>query len=117
MADTSAERSVTVDVVAADLPPDDQIENVSIGFVEQECVDFRVSNVLLRGTRETAETVAGTNRIFVFLGEVPRDHPLGVPLVRAALVQMVFVPPDRRDPPGDEVVLVDDDFVLLGGEP
>jgi hypothetical protein len=114
---TSAERSVTADVRAADLPGDGQRETVSIGFVEQECVDFRVSNVLLRGTRATDETVAGTNRVYVFLGEVPRDHPLGVPLVRAALVQVVFVPPDRREPAGDEIVLVDGDFVLLGGEP
>ena len=112
----SAERSVGVDVRAADLPSATANETVSIGFVEQECVDFRVSNVLLRGTRESDETVAGTNRVYVFLGEVPRDNPLGVPLVRAALVQVVFVPPDRREPAGDEIVLTDDDFVLLGGE-
>jgi len=117
IAGSSVERSVTASVARVDLPAADAREEVSIGFVEQECVDFRVSNVLLRGTLETADTVAGTNRVYVFMGEVPHDNPMGIPLVRAALVQMVFIPPDQREPPGDEVVLTDEDFVLLGGEP
>jgi len=111
------ERSLSVDVVEDALPDASVEEELSIGFVEQECVDFRVSNVLLRGTEPTDESVAGTNRVYLFFGEVPRDNPLGVPLYRAALVQTLFLPPDLRDPPADEIVLTDDEFVLLGGDP
>lgn len=110
------ERSLTVDVDEAALPTESVDEELTLGFVEQECVDYRVSNVLLRGTQATDTTVAGTNRIFLFFGEVPTDNPLGIPIVRAALVQVVFQPPDQRLPDVDEVVLQDGDFVLLGQE-
>lgn len=107
------DRSITVSVSTAILPPFPVDELLRIAAAERQCTDFRVRNVTLVETLETDTHAAGFNDIRIFFGQVPAEVPDAFGIFRVAQFPFTFIAPDFKDPNVADQIVDDFRFVLF----
>lgn len=107
------ERSLTVEVTGALLPPVSRDELLRIGEAKRQCTQFRVRNISLVETIAADGAPAGNNDIRIFFGQVPAEASTAFPIFRVARFPFTFLAPDRKDPNVADQLVEDFRFVLF----
>lgn len=108
------DRTLTVSVTRAILPPYPVDELVRIAVAERQCIDFRVRNVTLVETLEADGRALGANDIRIFFGQVPQSSPEAFGIFRVAQFPFRFVEPDYKEPEVADQPVESFRFVLFG---
>lgn len=111
---SALEKSLTVFVTAALLPPFPVDANLRVAIAERHCTDFRVRNVTLVETLAADGRAAGNNDVRIFFGQVPQDTPEAYGIFRVAQYNYRFLAPDFKDPNVADQPVDSFRFVLFG---
>lgn len=110
----SIDKSITVYVTEALLPPFPVDENLRIAIAERQCTDFRVRNVTLVETLAADGKALGNNDVRIFFGQVPQDTPAAYGIFRVAQYNYRFVAPSLKEPNVADQPVDSFRFVLFG---
>lgn len=108
------DKSITVRVTRAILPPFPVDANVRVAVAERHCTDFRVRNVTLVETLAADGRPAGNNDVRIFFGQVPQGTPGSYGIYRVAQYNYRFLEPAFKDPDIADQPVDSFRFVLLG---
>lgn len=78
----------------------------------QSCTEIHVSNISLVATKKTDEHPEGQNDIYVYVWSAPADQREAPGIGRLSVYPVIFVPPDKHNPPGPSLFVNDEDFEL-----
>jgi hypothetical protein len=110
----SLEKSLTVRVTEALLPPFPVDANLRVAIAERQCSDFRVRNVTLVETLAADDKAAGNNDVRIFFGQVPQDTPEAYGIFRVAQYNYRYLAPDFKEPNVADQPVDSFRFVLFG---
>jgi hypothetical protein len=108
------DRSITVAVTTALLPPFPVDEILRISVAERQCTDFRVRNVTLVETLAANDKAIGTNDVRIYFGQVPQDKPDTFGIFRVASYEYQHIAPLYKDPDIADQPVDSFRFVLFG---
>lgn len=108
------EKSLTVRVTRALLPPFPVDANVRVAIAERHCTEFRVRNVTLVETLAADGRAAGNNDIRIFFGQVPQGTPESYGIYRVAQYNYRFLEPSFKEPNVADQPVDSYRFVLFG---
>ena len=106
------QRSITVTVSKAILPPFPIDELLRIASAQRQCTDFRVRNVTLVETLAADGRPAGFNDVRIYYGEVPEAVPQSFGIFRVAQFPFTFLG-GKKDPNVADQLVDDTRFVLF----
>ena len=109
-----AGRFLRVRVAVDELPGLDVAENARVGLRSRNCVTWTVRNVRLMPTLADPNApagLAGKNDILVYFAQAPEKRLAVAGPVRLASVPFVYAPPNRREPSGAVIEVLDSEFV------
>ena len=107
------DRSITISVTMAILPPVSLDEFLRVQAAERQCMDFRVRNVTLVQTLAADGKVRGNNDIRIYFGQVPAEVPDAFGIFRVAQFNFSFLKPDLKEPNIADQLVDDFRFVLF----